>query len=308
MDGSSHSPTISIIVVSFNTREMTLACLGSIVKQGGAHTYEVIVVDNASTDGSAAAIQAAYGDDARFQLNLGSDNLGFAAANNLAVKDARGTFVLLLNPDTVVLDHALDQLVDFALERPKNKIWGGRTVFGDGSLNPTSCWGRMTLWSVFSRQSGLRNLLAGSRLFDARAMASWKRDSVREVAIVTGCLFLIERSFWNELNGFDPAFFMYGEESDLCIRATALGARPIITPDATIVHYGAASDTVKEDKHVRLFSAELMLYARHFSRLSSSTARWLMLAGTWGRAMSMRLLGRRESAWIGIWNRRKEWS
>ena len=119
---------------------------------------------------------------------------------------------------------------------------------------------------------------------------------------------MIERSFWNELNGFDPAFFMYGEESDLCIRATALGARPIITPDATIVHYGAASDTVKEDKYVRLFSAELMLYARHFSRLSSSTARWLMLAGTWGRAMSMRLLGRRESAWIGIWNRRKEWS
>lgn len=287
---------------------MTLACLASIVDQGGANTYEVLVVDNASSDGSAEAIQEAFGDDPRFHLTLGNENLGFAAANNVAVHDARGRFVLLLNPDTVVLNHALDRLVDFAVAHPENKIWGGRTVFADGSLNPTSCWGRMTLWSVFTRQTGLRNIFSGSRLFDPRAMASWKRDSVREVAVVTGCLFLIERSFWNELDGFDPAFFMYGEESDLCIRAAALGARPIITPDATIVHYGAASDTVKEDKYVRLFSAELKFYERHFSRLSSLIARWLMLVGTWGRATSMRLLGRRESAWIAIWKRRKEWS
>jgi GT2 family glycosyltransferase len=286
---------------------LTLACLASIVGESEAHAYEVIVVDNASTDGSAAAIQAAYGEDSRFHVIGSEENLGFAQANNLAAKEARGEYLLLLNPDTVVLDHAVDRLLDFAQSKPDNKIWGGRTIFADGSLNPTSCAGPYSLWSVFTAQSGLRAIFPRSRWFDPRTFGKWPHDTVREVAIVTGCLLLIERSFWETLGGFDPAFFMYGEEADLCLRAAALGAQPIVTPAASIVHHGGASEKMREDKVVRLLGAETRLYRRHMASPKASLAIAMTLGGTWLRSTLYSLFGRRPNEWRAIWRRRSEW-
>lgn len=273
----SSRPDISIVVVSYNTREMTLACLRSIGEQTPCTPYELIVVDNGSSDGSADAIAAEFPD---LQLIRLAENIGFARANNLAASRARGERLLLLNPDTVVIDHAIDHLVAFADSRPSAEIWGGRTLFGDRSLNPTSCWAQMTVWSLFCRAIGLTALFPRSELFNPEAYGDWQRDSIREVGIVTGCLLLIEKRLWDELEGFQSHYFMYGEEADLCLRARAEGASPVLTPDATIIHHGSASDT--GDKAVSVAAARMTLIREHWRPVK----RQLAVALTWASALT----------------------
>ena len=299
--------TVSIIVISYNTREMTLDCLRS-VRAGTRRDVELIVVDNASSDGSAAAIAAEFPEA---MLMAESHNHGFAQANNLAAARARGDYLLLLNPDTLVHDGAIDRLVDFAEARPQARIWGGRTLYGDGTLNASSCWRRMTLWNIFCRTAGLTGLFARSALFNAEAYGGWGRDSEAAVDIVTGCFFLIRRADWEALGGFDPAFVMYGEEADLCLRAEAeLGARPRITPAAEIVHYGGASQTVRADKMVRLLRAKTELVKRHIPAWQRPVARALFRLWPLTRYLALGIVpGRGESAamWRAVWQRRSEW-
>lgn len=303
-------PVVTIVVISYNTREMTLACLASVHEQTQT-PFELIVVDNASTDGSAEAIAQAF---PQATLIAEPVNHGFGPAHRIALARARAPWVLLLNPDTVVLDRAIDRLLAFAGRTPEAGIWGGRTLYGDGSLNPTSCFARMTLWSVFCRMAGLNGIFRGSALFNSEYYGGWPRDTEREVDIVTGCFLLIRRDTWDRLHGFDDVFVMYGEEVDLCLRARALGIRPRVTPEATIIHYGGASQAVRADKMVRLMRAKMELIKRHFpawqrgpglamfrlwplSRLAATTA-----AGT--------VLGRGAAArevWREVWARRAEW-
>ena len=137
---------LSIIIISYNTREMTLACLRSIYEQTSDIAFEIIVVDNDSRDDSPLAIADNYPE---VTLIKSKENFGFARANNLAAERAKGTYLLLLNPDTVVLDGAIQKLHAFSQENPDNRLYGGRTLYGDYSLNPTSCWKCQTLLESF---------------------------------------------------------------------------------------------------------------------------------------------------------------
>lgn len=303
---------VSIIVVSYNTREMTLACLRSVFEQTAAGTFEVIVVDNVSSDGSADAIAAEF---PQVKLIRSESNLGFAGGNNLAAKDAVGDYVLLLNPDTLVLDRAIERLIAFADEHPSAGIWGGRTLFADGTLNPASCWGRQSLWSVFCFASGLSSMFRNVPFFDPEGYGGWPRDTVRQVDIVSGCFLLTRRTTWDQLGGFDPAFFMYGEEADLCLRARRIGCRPVVTPVATIIHYGGASEKVRADKMVRLLGAKVRLIRRHWSSWRASIgvpmfALWpLTRAVVWTCVSWLPKRGAPEAAasWRSVWKRRREW-
>jgi GT2 family glycosyltransferase len=301
----------SVLVVSYNTRELTLACLRSVYEQTKGIEFEVIVVDNASADGSAEAIAAEFG---QVKLIRSDRNLGFAGGNNLAAKQATGERLLLLNPDTVVLDAAVDRLVAFAGAHPEAGIFGGRTVFADRTLNPASCWRFPTVWSLLCIGTGLTSMFRKSGLFNPEAYGRWKRDTVRRVDIVSGCFLLIRRKLWDQLGGFDPAFFMYGEEADLCWRAAKAGERCLICPDAQIIHYGGASETVRADATVKLFVAKARLFARHWSR----PGRWfgvrMLDLWAWSRMVVMGALiwvrpGRAESyrTWRDVWCRRAEW-
>lgn len=305
-------PVLSIIVVSYNTRDMTLDCLKSIAAETRT-PHEVIVLDNASTDGSAEAIAEACPEIALMTETI---NHGFAQGNNIAVRRARGEYVLLLNPDTIVLNGAIDRLMDFARKRPKAGIWGGRTLYGDRSLNPTSCWRRMSLWSLTSQFLGLSSLFRGSALFNPEGYGSWTRDNEREVDIVSGCFLLIRRAFWEELRGFDPVYVMYGEEADLCLRARALGACPRISPDAEIVHYAGASEKVRADKLVRLITAKMTLIQRHFPSWQQPLAMTMLRLWPWSRMQAARLRARltvsehhemSAGSWSEVWRRRREW-
>lgn len=302
---SEPAPSVSIVVVSYNTLEMTLACLRSIAAQTRL-PHEIIVVDNASTDGSPEAIARHF---PHVRLLAERENHGFARANNLATTAARGRYLLLLNPDTVVLNGAIDKLVAFAEARPEAMIWGGRTLYGDGSLNPTSCWRRMSLWGLAVQALGLNSIFRGNPVLNPEGYGGWPRDSEREVDIVTGCLLLIERETWARLGGFDPTFIMYGEEADLCLRARALGARPRISPTVEIIHYKGASETVRADKMVRLMRGKISLIDAHFHPLTRAPARALL--GLWplSRALYAQLRRNDEArrSWAEVWGRRAEW-
>lgn len=307
-------PTLSIIIVSYNTRDMTLACLRSVFDQTRAH-FEVIVIDNASSDGSPEAIAAEF---PGITLLAETTNHGFARANNIAAELVRGEYILLLNPDTVVLDGALDKLLAFARRAPEAKIWGGRTLFGDRSLNPTSCWRQMSLWSLFCGAAGLSGVFRRNPVFNSEGYGGWDRMTERDVDIVTGCLLLIRRDDWRTLGGFDRAFFMYAEEADLCLRARKMiGARPRITPEAEIIHYNGASQKVRTDKMVRLLHAKRKLIGRHFPAWQQPMAAALFAAAPASRSLALGLAARlrlrsgaAESAriWAEVWARRGEWS
>ena len=304
---------LSIIIVSYNTCDMTRACLESVYEQALSDDFEVIVVDNASDDGSAEMVRQSF---PHAVLRAEKVNHGFAAGNNIAAGMARGDYLLLLNPDTVVLDHALDRLVAFAESAPQAGIWGGRTIFADGSLNPTSCWRRPTPWNLFCRAVGLSALFPGSAILNSESYGGWRRDSVRHVDIVTGCLFLIRREMWERLGGFSPDFFMYGEEADLCLRARKAGCRPMITPDATIVHYGGASEKTRVGKLVKLFAAKMEIVRRHWRAplrpLGTGLMALFVLVRVAGFGLAAGLFrggrfGDQASAWRDVWRRRASW-
>src|SRR5262249_24325724 len=152
----------------------------------------------------------------------------------------------------------------FARKHPEHGIYGGRTLNPDGSTNPGSCWGRSTLWSLFCFASMLSTAFKRSRTFDPETLGQRERDSVREVDIVTGCFLLVPKGTWNALGGFDPRFFMYGEDADLALRAAEAGLRPIVTPDSVITHEVGASSKVRSDKLILLFQSKATLVRKHW--------------------------------------------
>lgn len=313
MSGEENSLRVSVLIVSFNTRELTLECLRSVFREASVNAFEIIVFDNASVDGSVEAVAREFG--GLVDLVVSSENLGFAVANNLAAKRASGEYLLLLNPDTVVKDHAIDRLLEFSARNPDAEIWGGRTLFGDGALNPSSCWSKQTIWSLVCQASGLSSLFRRSSLFNPEGIGGWDREGERDVDIVSGCFLMIRRIFWEQLGGFREVFFMYGEEADLCLRANALGAQPMVTSNATIIHYGGASERVRSDKVVRLLKAKNLLIHFHFSPgrrwLGSSLlllwplSRYLVHLGL--AAVGRSVSNQPKLVWRDILERKSEW-
>ena len=305
---------VSILIVSYNTREMILDCLRSIVRETLAVAYEVIVVDNFSSDGSAEAIAR---DFPEVRLVIAESNLGFAAGNNLAAKSARGRLLLLLNPDTRVLDRAIDRLVAFAGNSPDARVWGGRTFFEDGSINP-SCLGEMTPWSVFCRTVGLTWLFPKSRWCNPEAVWLWDNlEKEREVDIVVGCFLLIDAGLWHELGGFDERFYMYGDEADLCKRARNKGSSPRICPSARIIHHGGGSEGSSEDKMVKVLKGKVTLAEVHWSPRWLPLFRLMLVTMSGLRAGAGKVIsspqrrgagqdGKRE-IWSAVFRRRQEW-
>jgi GT2 family glycosyltransferase len=311
------APELSILVVSYNTKAMTLACLASIMAETRGQTFEVIVVDNASSDGSAEAI-ATYARTMGGVITLIalSDNVGFARGNNIAADVARGRYLLLLNPDTLVVAGGIDQLCAAARRVPDAGIWGGRSILADATTDPTCVWRRPTLWSLFCRASALSELLPGSPVFNAEGYGGWQRDHDARVDIITGCFLMIERVLWERLGGFDPRFFMYGEEADLCLRAAGYGARPYFASNAIIIHYCGASEVTRLGKVEKLLTGKATLIERHWDGTAVRIGKALLAAWPLTRWLSLtaaaRLTRRPELAeraqiWQTLWQTRAKW-
>lgn len=300
---------VSILVVSYNTADLTVRCLESAIAESAGVSTEIIVVDNASTDGSAAVIREKCPSVELIEQKV---NLGFGRAVNLAASRARGEYLLLLNPDAVVLDRAVAELLTFARRRPRGGIYGGRTLRPDGTVDPSSCWGTPSLWSFTCFGLGLSTVLRGSRLFDPESLGTWPRNTVREVGVVTGCLLLVRRDLFESLDGFDPRFFMYGEDTDLSMRARAAGYRPVITPAAVIVHHVGASSSGWANKHVLVLRGKTTLVRKHWSGWRQRFCLAMIMTGATLRAVLDLLAERRRpsnraSDWKAVWKRRCDW-
>lgn len=310
---------VTVVVVSYRTREITLECLRSFMAELGSLSADLIVVDNDSPDGSAAAIAELFaGDDLpglTTKLLALKENVGFGAACNLGAQDARGRYVLMLNPDTVTLRSGVERLVRFADKHSSARMWGGRTLHLDGTLNPACAWAQPTPWSSFSCALGLASRFPDSALFNPEGYGGWDRSTGREVDIVSGCFMLVETDLWVELGGFHPDFWMYGEDADLSLRARAShGARPLIDPESEIVHIGGASESVREDQMVRLFGGKAQLYAKFSGSLAGRFELYCLDVWALVRAVLLTVLSSVKpskkasaAAWRGILGRRREW-
>jgi N-acetylglucosaminyl-diphospho-decaprenol L-rhamnosyltransferase len=300
------SVDVSVVVVTYRCRDVARACLASLYEGTGDVSFEVIVVDNASGDGTEAMVSEEFPEARLFALD---HNLGFGQAVNLAAEQARGEYLLLLNPDTVVHAGMVEKLVGFARGLPEPAICGGRTLRPDGRLDPGSCWGAPSLWSLFCFASVLSTAFKGSRVFDPESLGGWKRDSVRDVDIVTGCLLLVPRALWHDLGGFDPRFFMYGEDADLALRAARAGVRRVITPSAVITHEVGVSSATRPDKLMLLFRGKVTLLRKHWGPVRSRVGVGLVAVGVGLRAVEARFLHRGGGAtgWPTLWSARREW-
>ena len=303
---------LTVIIVSYNTKELTLAAVRTLLETTRSTAMEVIVYDNDSQDGSADAVATEF---PGVTVVASQDNLGFAKANNVVAETATTPWLLLLNPDTECHDGAVDTLMAFAKANPEAGIYGGRTVFRDGSLNAGSCFMKITPWSLFCWATGLSVAFKTNETFNSEVMGGWARDSIRQVDIVVGCFFLIPTALWKELGGFDLRYFMYGEEADLCHRAAKLGYRPMITPDAEIMHiFGAASKT-RADKMILVAKARMTLIRDHWPTWQVPLGEALMWVGHGARSLALNVLAKLSAARFApkaeaqntFWAARKEW-
>jgi GT2 family glycosyltransferase len=251
----------TIIIVSYNCRDALRECLGKLTAQEGVPP--IILVDNASTDGSAEMVAH---DFSSVQLVRNARNCGFAAACNQGIRAGSADFILLLNPDSLLECAELQKLHDAMNSRPNVGACGPRILNVDGSLQP-SCRRFPTLWAMVSDELGLGRLFAHSRLFATYRMSGWAHDETREVDQSMGSCLLLRRAALESVGPLDERYFLYFEEVDLCWRLWQAGWHVLFLADATVTHVGGASSqtdrpTALHHRYRSLFA----FYRKHYPR------------------------------------------
>ncbi|MCW2906594.1 MAG: glycosyltransferase family 2 protein [Actinomycetia bacterium] len=310
-----HPAGVSIVIVTYRNEADIGACLRAVGRAAPSIPVEAIVVDNASGDGTAAAARAVAG----VKVIDRETNGGFAAGCATGAEAATGSWLLFLNPDTIIAPDALEALLDCATEHPASGIVGGRFVHPDGTSDPRSFWGRPSPWSALCFALGLTSLLPGHRFFDPEAPQPWSGDPAQEraVPVISGAFMLVRRELWDTLGGFDPVFFLYGEDADFCLRAAAAGFRPMVTARAVCQHAGGRSST-SAGKLVLLFTGKCTLVRRHFPGWLRTAGIGFLLGGVLLRATASRITGTapatrqarptaRGEDWRALWAARAEW-
>ena len=266
------APDLSIVIVNWNTRELLAQCLESLVashdvqipgpaKQPEIHrhspiTTEVRVVDNASTDGSAAMIRARF---PWVWLVENRENVGFARANNQAIRESVGRYVLLLNSDTEVKSGALETLVRFADAHPQVAAVGPRLLNPDGSLQG-SCHPAPTLAGEVWRLFHLDALWP----YALYPMSEWELDTPRRVDVIQGACLLLRRTALDQIGLLDEDYFMYSEEVDLCQRLRRAGLSLYWVPESQVVHHGGRStQQVAAEMFLQLYQSKLLYFRKH---------------------------------------------
>jgi len=295
--GAAPSATVTTIVVTYNNERQITDCLTSL-RADPATAGAIIVLDNASADGTAAIVEESFPD---VHLIRSPENLGFGRACNEAAAHATGEYVAFVNPDTVLQGDAITQLLVYAERRPEGGIYGGRSLTQDGEAGMESCYAPPSLWGAWCFGTGLSTAFPRSR-FDPESLGRWNRDSERDVGVVTGLLMLVRRELWERLGGFDDDFFMYSEDVDLSMRATRLGYRPCITPKAVVVHEGGGSAPSTGAKRVLLLTGRVTFMRKQWPLLRRTAGISLLLLG-----VGLRAAGGGDG-WGHAWRHRAQWA
>lgn len=278
------SVDLSVIIVSFNTRELTLACVQSLQECPCKGTMEIIVVDNDSHDGTVQALRDAFGDS--IMLIDSEVNLGFATANNVALRRANGEFLLLLNPDTEVYDGTLDATLAFAESRSDAGIIGVRCIGCDGEQQST-LFKDKRLSEALINVVVPNQLMRRSRLLGRSRYHGLDLDQAQDVEIVAGCFMLVRRALYERVGGMDSSFFMYGEDAEWCFRARKAGWRVVYFPGARILHHGGVSASqVQAEMDIEMARNHLLLVQKTRGRCVAYVTNVLMLLRDLPRAVA----------------------
>lgn len=256
-----HQTDVSVILVNWNGCDLLERSLSALFTMTHKVTMQVIVVDNASSDGSVAMVRRQF---PQATLLINSNNVGFARANNQALELVRGRYILLLNTDAFVHDGAVDGMVAFMDDHPDAGSVGCRLYYEDGMLQ-RSCFAFPTLatelWSVLF----LDRLFSKSRYFGAYQMTYWDMNNTQPVDSLMGACIMVRSDVIRRIGLFDEQFFMYSEEIDLCYRIQKEGLRNYYLPQFSAIHlWGGSSRRVRRDSFLRLYQSRVKFFRKHY--------------------------------------------
>jgi hypothetical protein len=254
---------LSIIIVNWNTCNLLAQCLASVFDNRPTSSFEVWVVDNASSDGSSLMVQDRF---PQVHLIENKENVGFARANNQAIQMSQGRYILLLNSDTIVHPNALEHLVQFIDQRAQVGIVGAQLLNEDGTLQPS--WGKFpTVWSE----------LIGKNVREWHPYSTQNGILAYEVDWVGGACLLICRAAIEQVGLLDESFFMYSEEMDWCFRVKKLGWAVCYYPAAQIIHLGGQSSRQANARmKAELYRSKLMFFDKHYDSFEVVLLGWLL--------------------------------
>jgi GT2 family glycosyltransferase/lipopolysaccharide/colanic/teichoic acid biosynthesis glycosyltransferase len=263
---------LSVIVVNYNVRDFLHHALLSLQKAMKGIRGEIIVVDNASDDGSIEMVRRRF---PSVVLLANKTNLGFARANNLALQRARGKYVLLINPDTLVQEDTLRVMIRFFEENPDVGLAGCKILNPDGTFQLACRRSFPTPWAALTKLSGLSVLFPHSRLFGRYNLTYLSPDETYEIDAVSGSFMIVRREVYEQVGGLDEEFFMYGEDLDWCYRIQQAGWKNYYVHSTQIIHYKGESTKRSNLDEIRTFYQAMHLFVKkHFSR--SHIFAWLL--------------------------------
>jgi GT2 family glycosyltransferase len=255
--------SVSILIVSWNARDHLAGCLESIRRADAPCVLEVIVVDNASADGSAEMVES---DHPEVRLIRAGANLGFAKANNLAMQRARGTQFALVNSDALVHPGCLEALSEHLDRHPDVGLAGPRVLGGQGGLQ-RSCRHLPGLRNTLCRALALDRVFGGRGIFSGYEVSCERHELLHEPEVLSGCFCLARRAAVDHIGGLDERFFFYGEDVDWCRRFRDGGWKLAFIPQATATHFGGGSTANAPLRYsVEIIKATLVYWRKHHGR------------------------------------------
>ncbi len=272
-DGEKGRVTVSVAIVTHNCREELEACLERVHVSTRRTPLEVFVVDNASSDGTTRMVAERF---PWVQLTANSENLYFARANNQALSQATGRYALVLNPDTLLEDSTIENMVRFMESHPEAGAASCVFVDGSGSIIPT-CWKSRTLsWLLLSREPVVR-MFRNSRLLRDASMGDWDRLSEREVDAVSGAFLFAGRPALLRIGLFDERFLLYLTDDDVCMRLRAAGYKLLHNPGARICHLVSRSTRKKPILAIQKIQRDdFVKYFRKHHGVAAALAAWVI--------------------------------
>ncbi len=280
---------LSIITVNYNVKEFLQNLIHSIHKAAGSLTYEIIIVDNASSDGSVDFISQKFPE---VKLIANDRNLGFGKANNQGLKIAKGNYILLINPDAIVSEDTFTNMISFFENHPSVGLAGCKILNPDGTLQLACRRSFPGPWTSFCKVTGLSNLFPNSRLF-ARYNLTYKDENESyEVDAISGSFMMMKREVYEKTGGFDEDYFMYGEDLDLCYRIQQAGYKVYYVHETQIIHYKGESTRRSGLDETKFFYDAMHLFVK--KHLSSSLLVQFILRTAIGIRKIISFLGKRK--------------
>ena len=256
---------LSICILTYNSKSYLRDCLDSIRTFPPKGEYEIIVADNGSTDGSLQMLEEEYPE---VQLIRNQENLGFTKPNNQMLHLAKGEFLLLLNPDTKLIEDCFNPQLDYLKAHPEVGICIPKVLNADGSFQKQSRRGEPRPLEVFGYFTGLGKLFPNNKRLNGYLMSWLPEDEIAEVKAVSGSCMFIRRETWQAVGDLDETFFAFQEDSDYCIRAGTLGWTVVYLPISRIIHYGGKGGSgVKPWKSIfEWHRSYYLFYKKHYAK------------------------------------------